>query len=85
MIAAEKGNVGIVRKLIHHGASVNLTNKVNQVLIQGVCTRVWQEDWHIQVCTCFDFLSTEWMSFKPPLAIVPVTPVQPFIDFTVGW
>ena len=29
MRAAATGNVGIVRKLIHHGASVNLTNKVN--------------------------------------------------------
>ena len=29
MTAAEKGNVEIVRKLIHHGASRNLTNKVN--------------------------------------------------------
>ena len=30
MIAARKGNVGIVRKLIYYGAIVNLTNKVNQ-------------------------------------------------------
>ena len=29
MVAAWKGNVEIVRKLIHHGAGVNLTNKVN--------------------------------------------------------
>ena len=29
MMAAKKGNVGTVRKLIKHGASVNLTNKVN--------------------------------------------------------
>ena len=29
MMAAEKGNVVIVRKLIKHGASVNLTNKVS--------------------------------------------------------
>ena len=29
MMAAKKGNVGIVRKLIKHGANVNLTNKVN--------------------------------------------------------
>ena len=40
MMAAEKGNVGIVQKLIHHGASVNLTNKVNQAFFQIVCTRV---------------------------------------------
>ena len=33
MIAAKKGNVGIVRKLIKRGASVNLTNKVNMVLL----------------------------------------------------
>ena len=36
MMAAWKGNVGIVRKLIKHGASVNLTNKVNQVLFQSL-------------------------------------------------
>ena len=29
MMAAKKGNVMIARKLIKHGASVNLTNKVN--------------------------------------------------------
>ena len=28
-MAAKKGNVGIVRKLIYHGANMNLTNKVN--------------------------------------------------------
>ena len=28
MVAARKGNVGIVRKLIQHGANVNITNKV---------------------------------------------------------
>ena len=33
MTAAKKGNVGIVKKLIKHGASVNLTNKVNQVML----------------------------------------------------
>ena len=33
MTATKKGNVGIIRKLIKHGASVNLTNKVNQVLL----------------------------------------------------
>ena len=31
--AAKKGNVGIIRKLIKHGASVNLTDKVNEVLL----------------------------------------------------
>ena len=30
MIAASNGDVGIVRKLIQHGASVNITNQVNQ-------------------------------------------------------
>ena len=49
MKAAKKGNVGIVRKLIHHGANVNLTNKVNQVLIRSVCTSVWQEDCDINL------------------------------------
>ena len=33
MTAAKKGNVEIVRKLIKHGASVILTNEVNQVLL----------------------------------------------------
>ena len=33
MTAAKKGKVGIVRKLIKRGASVNLTNKVNEVLL----------------------------------------------------
>jgi len=28
MVAARKGNVGIVRKLIQHGANMNPTNKV---------------------------------------------------------
>ena len=28
MLAASNGSVGIVKKLIQHGASVNLTNKV---------------------------------------------------------
>lgn len=36
MIAAEKGSVGIVRKMIQHGASVNLTNKVNLAQCQSV-------------------------------------------------
>ena len=30
MVAAKKGNVGVVKKLIKHGASLNLTNRVNQ-------------------------------------------------------
>ena len=34
MMAAKKGNVGIVRKLMKHGANVKLTNKVNQVSFQ---------------------------------------------------
>ena len=36
MRAAKKGNVAIVRKLIKHGANVNLTSKVNQALIQSM-------------------------------------------------
>ena len=40
MIAAKKGNVGIVRKLIMYGANVNLTNRV---WLSSVCTRVWQK------------------------------------------
>ena len=34
MMAAKKGSVGIVRKLIRHGASVNLTNKVNNLHVK---------------------------------------------------
>ena len=37
MMAAEKGNVGIVRKLIKHGANVNLTNKVSCELMFKLC------------------------------------------------
>ena len=36
MVAAKKANMGIVRKLIHHGASKNLTNKVNPASFQIV-------------------------------------------------
>ena len=40
MVAAQKGSVGIVKKLIQHGTSVNLTNKVTMetnfiVIIMG--------------------------------------------------
>ena len=40
MVAARKGSVGIVKKLIQHGANVNLTNKVTMetkfiVIIMG--------------------------------------------------
>ena len=44
MVAAKKGSAGIVRKLMKHGATINLTNKVNESSFQTVCTRVWQED-----------------------------------------
>ena len=40
LVAAEKGNVRIVRKLLQHGASVNLTDKVNQAFFQIVCISV---------------------------------------------
>ena len=49
MMAAEKGNVRIVRKLLQQGASVNLTDKVNQVFFQIVCISVWNEDCMQQV------------------------------------
>ena len=45
MVAAKKGNLGIVRKLMKHGATINLTNKVNESSFQIECTRVWQEDY----------------------------------------
>ena len=40
MVAARKGSEGIIRKLIHHGANVDLTNKVTMennfiVIIMG--------------------------------------------------
>jgi len=40
MVAARKGSVGIVKKLIHNGANVDLTNKVTMetnfiVIIMG--------------------------------------------------
>ena len=45
MVAAKKGSVGIVRKLMKHGATINLTDKVNESSFQTVCTRVWEEDY----------------------------------------
>lgn len=39
MVAARKGRVGVVRKLIQHGASVNIKNKVNSALFLN-CTQV---------------------------------------------
>ena len=45
MVAAKKGSVGIVRKLMKHGATINLTNKVSESSFQIVGTRVWQEDY----------------------------------------
>ena len=44
MMAAKKGNVGIVRKLIKHGANMKLTNKVNESLFQIVCSRVCKDN-----------------------------------------
>ena len=38
MVAAKKGNVGVVRKLIQHGASLNLTDMVNHASFRSVCT-----------------------------------------------
>ena len=60
MMAAEKGNVGIVRKLIQHGASVNLTNKVNESQFLLVYIRIWKtanSDW-LRNC-----MSTKLMRF----------------------
>ena len=42
MMVAKKGNVGIVRKLILYGASVNLTNKVNGSSFLTVYIRIWK-------------------------------------------
>ena len=38
MTAARKGNVGIVRKLIHHGTNMNLTNKVKWIFDFKMCS-----------------------------------------------
>ena len=44
-MAAWKGSVEIIRKLIQHGADVNLTNKVpiNETCVVCVCVCVWNE------------------------------------------
>ena len=42
MVAAKKGNAGVVRKLIQHGASLKLTNKVSQASFQSICTETQQ-------------------------------------------
>ena len=44
MVAARKGSVGIIRKLIHHGANVNLTNEVTMetnFLVSIIHGRSW--------------------------------------------
>ena len=50
MVAAKKGNVGIVRKLIHHEASVNLTNKVNPASFQTLHLAAWHYTDQVNVC-----------------------------------
>ena len=42
MAAARKGCMEIVGKLIRHGASVNLTDKVDQISFQSVYSIVWK-------------------------------------------
>ena len=84
MIAAVTGNVGIVRKLIHHGASVNLTNKV----------------FHFVVCTLYLPPSNSSTEYMPPSLVLELTSagfplatncLAPMIAFTVciisqmGW
>ena len=55
MVAAKKGNVGIVRKLIQHGASLKLTNKVlSQASFQTICT-VTQQVQSVHACSLDDF------------------------------
>ena len=50
-MAAWKGSVEIIRKLIQHGADVNLTNKVpiNETCVVCVCVCVWNEIEQMQV------------------------------------
>ena len=50
------GNVGVVRKLIQHGASLNLTNKVSQASFQTIGT-VTQQVQSLHACS-LDDLST---------------------------
>lgn len=54
MVAAEMGNVGVVRKLIQHGASLNLTNKVSQASFQTIGT-VTQQVQSLHACSFDDF------------------------------
>ena len=58
MMAAKMGNVGIVRKLIHHGANVNLTNKVNFKL----CAVEFEHS--NMPKNCMSCMSTKTMRFK---------------------
>ena len=58
MVAAKKGNVGIVRKLMKHGANMNLTDKVNQVLFQSKFERMTANSNKLRDCT-----STKLMAY----------------------
>ena len=42
MVAAKKGNLGVVKKLIKHGANLNLTNKVSQASFSTHITKAQQ-------------------------------------------
>jgi len=48
MVAARKGRVGIVKKLIQYGANVNLTNKV---------TLVW---WTFGIVCLYNIMWSKW-------------------------
>ena len=74
MTAAKKGNMGIVWQLIKHGASVNLTDKVNQTVFQSVC--IYSILAGRLAHNSHDCMSTELMSFKPSLPVGPVTSAQ---------
>ena len=55
-MAARKGSMGIVRKLVQHGASVNLANKVNKISIQSVSTVTCHSNMS-RDCSCFSYLT----------------------------
>ena len=70
MKAARKGSVGIVRKLVQHGASMNLTNKVNNISFQSVIT-----------VTCRCKMSRDYMLSFPILLVLELASAD-FPGFT---
>ena len=90
MVAAKNGNVGIVRKLIQHGASLKLTNKVNQASFQTICTETQQVQ-SLHACSLDDKVGWWWLStFQHPcyhehLKSIKVTRLLPVILLLSAW